>query len=201
MKLSSKPALVIVDMQNGFIHEEGFMNKIGYDISGSVATVEPIKKVLTAARKYQIPVVFTRLTVKPDYSDAGLLAIRSPKIVEAKGMIEQTWDNAIIDELKPKEGEIIVDKTRYSAFFKTDLLEQLTRLGVDQIILTGVTTNVCVEGTGRDAYANDIQVIILSDGTGAVTKELHESALASMKYGMGPVVTTAEVVQALESRG
>lgn len=197
-QLSHKSALVIVDMQNGFVHDQGFMKKIGFDITLSQAAINPIKDVLDAARKANIPIIFTRMTLKQDYSDAGLLAFRSPAIVQAQGMIENSWDNAIINELQPQDGELVVDKTRYSAFFKTRLLEELVRREIDQIILTGVTTNVCVEGTGRDAYANDIKVIILSDGTGAVTRELHESSLASMKYGMGHVVPTAEVIEALQ---
>jgi ureidoacrylate peracid hydrolase len=197
MQLASHPALVVVDMQNGFVSEGGFMQKIGLDTSSAVAAVPQIKRLLDAARAAGIPVVFSRYSLNADYSDAGLMLELYPSIEGTGGMVRDTWDAAIVDELTPAEGEIVVDKTRYSAFFGTNLKEQLDELGVDQLIITGVTTNVCVEGTGRDAFAHDFKVIMVSDATGAATVELHEGTLASVAYGMGTVATVAEVEQAL----
>ena len=200
MQLTASPALIVIDMQNGFVDENGFIARIGLDRSAGVAAIEPAKRLLEAARAASIPVVFTRYSLNPDYSDAGLLLELYPGIREAGGMVRGTRGADVIDDLAPREGELTIDKTRYSAFFRTDLEAHLRDLGVDQLIICGVTTNVCVEATGRDAFARDIRVIVVSDATGAHSPELHEAALASIAYGMGEVATVAEVRAALERR-
>lgn len=195
--LGRNPALIVIDMQNGFVDPEGFMNKIGLDYMSSAAAIEPISRLLAAAREAGIPIFFTRYSLNEDYSDAGLLLEVFPQIREAGGMIRNTWDADVCDALAPRQGETVIDKTRYSAFYDTDLEERLLRLGVDTLIVCGVTTNVCVESTVRDAFFRDIRVVVPSDGTAAVTPELHEGALDDFRYGFGQVVTVDELVQDL----
>lgn len=195
--LGHRPALIVIDMQNGFCCADGFMNKIGLDYTTSEAAVEPISRLVVAARSAAIPIFFTRYTLNEDYSDAGLILELFPAIKDARGMIRATWDADIVDELKPQPGERVVDKTRYSAFYDTDLEQQLRDLGVDTLIVCGVTTNICVESTVRDAFFRDIRVIVPSDGTAAVTSELHEGALRDVEYGFGRVSTVAEITEAL----
>lgn len=195
--LGRNPALIVIDMQNGFVDPEGFMNKIGLDYMSSAAAIEPISRLLAAAREAGIPILFTRYSLNEDYSDAGLLLEVFPQIREARGMIRSTWDADVCDALAPRQGETVIDKTRYSAFYDTDLEERLLRLGIDTLIVCGVTTNVCVESTVRDAFFRDIRVVVPSDGTAAVTPELHEGALDDFRYGFGQVVTVDELVQDL----
>jgi ureidoacrylate peracid hydrolase len=197
MRLAANPALIVVDMQNGCIDDRGFYAKVGLDRSAGIAAIEPIRRLLEAARGAPIPVIFTRYCLAADHSDAGLLVELFPAIRGSGGMVRGTWDAEIVDALRPREGELVIDKTRYSAFFGTDLEERLRALGVDQLIVCGVTTNVCVEATGRDAFARDIRVIVVSDATGATSAEMHEAALVSVAYGMGDVATVAEVEAAL----
>jgi ureidoacrylate peracid hydrolase len=198
--LPAHPALLVIDMQNGFIEPEGFFARTGLDPSAGVAAIAPIQRLLAAARAAGLPVVFTRYTLNADYSDAGQLVELVPAIRGSGGMVRDTWDAALISALEVAPGELVLDKTRYSAFFGTDLKDWLDERGVDGVILCGVTTNVCVEGTGRDAFAHDYAVSLVSDATGAATTELHEAALLSARYGMGQVVTTDQVVTALEAR-
>jgi ureidoacrylate peracid hydrolase len=195
--LGQKPALIVIDMQNGFCHPDGFMNKIGLDYTTSEAAIEPIGRLLAAARTAETPIFFTRYSLNRDYSDAGLLLELFPAVKDAGGMIRETWDADIVDELKPQPGESVIDKTRYSAFYDTDLERQLRDLGVDTVIVCGVTTNICVESTVRDAFFRDIRVIVPSDGTAAVTPELHEGALRDFEYGFGRVATVAEIADSL----
>jgi ureidoacrylate peracid hydrolase len=195
--LGHRPALIVIDMQNGFCSADGFMNKIGLDYTTSEAAVEPISRLVGAARTARIPIFFTRYTLNEDYSDAGLILELFPAIKDARGMIRDTWDADIVDELKPHAGERVVDKTRYSAFYDTDLEQQLRDLGVDTLIVCGVTTNICVESTVRDAFFRDIRVVVPSDGTAAVTPELHEGALRDFEYGFGRVSTVVEITDAL----
>jgi ureidoacrylate peracid hydrolase len=199
MELRAKTALIIIDMQNGFCHEDGFMNKIGLDWTTSRDAIGPVKQLADAARAADLPVFYTRYTLNPDYSDAGLITEIFPEIMEANGMVRDTWDAEIVDELAPKPGDRVVDKTRYSAFYDTDLEQQLRDLKTEALIVCGVTTNVCVESTVRDAFFRDIRVIVPSDATAAVTPELHEGALEDFRYSFGPVVTVAELEEAMQT--
>lgn len=198
IELGHKPALIVIDMQNGFCHPDGFMNKIGLDYTTSETAVEPIGRLVAAARAAGIPIFFTRYSLNEDYSDAGLLLELFPAIKDAGGMIRESWDADVVDELKPQPGERVLDKTRYSAFYDTDLEEQLRELDVDTLIVCGVTTNICVESTVRDAFFRDIRVVVPSDGTAAVTPDLHEGALRDFEYGFGRVSTVAEIAEALD---
>ncbi len=199
MELRAKTALIIIDMQNGFCHEDGFMNKIGLDWTTSRDAIGPVKQLAAAARAADLPVFYTRYTLNPDYSDAGLITEIFPEIIEAKGMVRDTWDAEIVDDLAPQPGDRVVDKTRYSAFYDTDLEQQLRDLKTEALIVCGVTTNVCVESTVRDAFFRDIRVIVPSDATAAVTPELHEGALEDFRYSFGPVVTVAELEEAMQA--
>jgi ureidoacrylate peracid hydrolase len=199
MQLSNNSALIIVDMQNGFCHEDGFMNKIGLDWTTSRDAVEPVDRLAKAARAAGMPVFYTRYSLNADYSDAGLLPEVYPQIVEVGGMIRDTWDGAIVDELAPQPGDRVIDKTRYSAFYDTTLEEQLRELGIDTVIVCGVTTNVCVESTVRDAFFRDFRIVVPSDATAAVSPDLHEGSLNDFRYAFGPVVTTAELEEAIRA--
>ena len=140
-----KAALIVVDMQNGFLREDGFFAKGGLDWRRCAATIEPNRRALAAARAAGLPVVFTRYTLKADYSDAGLLAQWRPRLKSVGAMVRGTRDWEICEELQPLPGELIVDKTRYSAFHETGLAETLRARGVSLVVVTGVTTNMCVE--------------------------------------------------------
>ena len=114
------------------------------------------------------------------------------------GLVRDSWDAAVVEELQPTSDEVVLDKTRYSAFYDTDLEERLSAEGVDSLIVCGVTTNICVESTVRDAFFRDIRPIVPEDATAAVTPELHEGALEDFRYGFGQVVSVADLEAALE---
>lgn len=201
MNLGKRPALIVIDMQNGFCRPEGFMAKIGLAYEPSAEVIGPISRLLGAARRAGIPVFFTRYSLNADYSDAGLLLEVFPQIEGTGGMVRETWDADVVEELEPREGEVVLDKTRYSAFYGTDLEERLQGLGVDQLIVCGVTTNVCVESTVRDAFFRDIRIVVPEDATAAVTPELHHGALEDFRYSFGQVVPVAEIEAALDGAG
>jgi len=199
MQLSPHTALIIIDMQNGFCHEDGFMNKIGLDWTTSRDAIEPVGRLAAAARAASLPVFYTRYALNPDYSDAGLLPEIHPQIVAARGMVRDSWDADIVEDLAPHESDHVLDKTRYSAFYATPLEEQLRELGIDTVIVCGVTTNVCVESTVRDAFFRDFRIVVPSDATAAVSSELHEGALNDFRYAFGAVVGTAELEEAIRA--
>ena len=198
MNLGARPALIVIDMQNGFCNAKGFMAQIGLAYEPSAEVIGPISRLLASARNAEIPIYFTRYSLNEDYSDGGLLLEVFPAIDGTGGLVRGSWDADVVEELEPAEGEVVLDKTRYSAFYGTDLEEQLRAQGADSLIVCGVTTNICVESTVRDAFFRDIRPIVPEDGTAAVTPELHEGALDDFRYGFGQVVSIAEIETALE---
>lgn len=197
LSLGRTPALLIVDMQNSFCHAEGHRGALGMDHSAEAAVIAPVARLLGAARAAAIPVFFSVYALKADYSDAGLLTHRWPGIKETGSLIAGTWSAEIVPELRPRPEETVIVKTRHSAFFGTDLGAALKHRGADTLIVCGVTTNVCVEGTARDAFALDLHVVVPGDGTAAPTREMHERGLANIAFALGVVTTVEDVVAAL----
>jgi ureidoacrylate peracid hydrolase len=194
-------ALVIVDMQNGFLRPDGFFAKGGLDWRRCAATIEPNRRVLAAARAAGVPVYFTRYTLHADYSDAGLLGVWRPRLKTVGAMVRDTRDWQICDELAPAPGEAIIDKTRYSAFHGTDLAARLRARGVTLVVVTGVTTNMCVESTVRDAFTLDFKVTVLEDCVGAPDELMQQGPLQSFRYGFGDVIPSDRCLEALAKAG
>ena len=200
MNLDGRPALVVIDMQNGFCKPNGFMDKLGLDYTASAAVIQPVARLVRIARDAGLPIVFTRYWLKPDYSDAGLLTELLPTAKEHGGMVRETWDGDLVEELVPELADQVLDKTRHSAFYETDFDERLKRLGIDTLVICGVTTNVCVEATARDGFARDYRVVLVSDASAAVTPEMHTGTLTTIEYCMGHIATVDEVEAALAGR-
>lgn len=199
--LKSHPALLIIDMQNGFCHPDGCFGKLGMPVSNHLAIVPAINKLRAASHAAKMPVIFTRLCYNEDYSDAGVQMEEQPQIKELRGFVRGTWDADVLDELAPDttRGEVVIDKTRNSAFFKTDLGDVLRSRGVNQLLCTGVASNVCVESTVRDGVAMDYYCKTLSDATATLTMEDHNACMRNMVW-FGGVVSADEVLRALEQR-
>lgn len=193
-----RPALIVIDMQNSFVHPEGAIARMGIDMSAPRAAIPTVKRLVDAAHEVGVPVIFTRLQFKPDYSDAGLLTSLYTAMPDYQAMIEGTWDAAIHDDLTPAENDYILDKTRYSAFIKTNLEDILQKEGADGVIMTGVTTNVCVESTARDAFQREYHVVLVSDAVAGNDPVTHNGTLESIKYCIGTVASADEVIDALK---
>lgn len=199
--LKSHPALLIIDMQNGFCHPEGCFAKLGMPVSDHLAIVPNINKLRAACHAAGVPVVFTRLCYNDDYSDAGVQLEELPKIRELRGLVRGTWDADVLDELTPDtaRGEVVVDKTRNSAFFGTGLEDVLRVRGVNQLLCAGVASNVCVDSTVRDGAARDYYCKMLSDATATMAMEDHDACMKNMVW-FGGVASADDVLQALKQR-
>jgi ureidoacrylate peracid hydrolase len=198
--LGDHPALIVIDMQNSFLREEGSMNHLGLSPSAVIHTVEPVLELIKGAREAGIPVIYTREGLAEDYSDGGQFIKFFPATKDVNGLIRGTWDWELADEIQPIDGEYTVDKTRYSAFYKTDLEEILRKEGVDSVILCGITTECCVESAARDAFFRDFGVVVVADAVAAYSAERHESTLTTIRFCFGQTPSVSEVMEALAAR-
>ena len=186
-----KTAFLIIDMQKDFC-----LPGAPFEVYGAMKVSEKIREALEACRTHGLPVVHVFRYYRADGSDVELT--RYDGFVKAgTSLVRGTESADILDNLKPVDGEYLVIKQRWSAFFLTELDLLLRRLGVDQIVVTGVQTPNCIRGTVWDANSLDYEVIVLTDGTGAKTDAVHEANLLDMKNIGIQLMTTKEFVSSL----
>ena len=194
---AKKIALIVVDMQNGFLDDKGFMNKMGLPITNLKPMLQPVKRLIDGCRNSGVPIIFTRYILRPDYVNAGTFGRLYAGAQEAQALAAGTWDVELHPDLEPQPADYIVDKPRYSAFVNTDLEILLKGLHADTVVLCGVTTEICVESTARDAFARDYWVVMVKDAMAAVDMARHDATLLNFEYGFGPSATVDEVIDAL----
>jgi ureidoacrylate peracid hydrolase len=204
-----RTAVVVVDMQNAFISKGGMFDLRGIDISGSQKIIEPIKRIRSAARGRGVRVVYIMTVYSPDLRQGGgpdspnwykgtLTTYREHPEWGDKLLTRGTWGADIVDDLKPQEGDIVVEKLRYSAFFGTNLDAILKTYSIKYLVFVGVATNVCVEATIRDAYYRDYFSILVSDATANTGPELiQESSIFNVKRYYGWVTSTENILKAM----
>ena len=217
---TTRTALIVVDMQNDFGAKGGMFDLAGIDISMIQAAVEPTAKVLASARKAGIKIVYMKMALRPDLSDAGgsdspmLIkglpfrigeAIRAPDGSDSRILIRDTWNTDILGELKPQAGDVVIYKNRYSGFYQTDLEAVLRRWSAKYLIVTGCTTSICVESTIRDAMFRDYSCVLLADCTAEpvghdLPRSNHEASLLVIQALFGWISNSEEFTKALEHR-
>jgi ureidoacrylate peracid hydrolase len=197
-------------MQNAFASRGGLLDIAGVDISGAPAVVQSIGAVLKAVRAAGLPVVYLQMGFKPDLSNSGgpespnwhkELALRMMNCrpeLRGKLLIEGTWDFAIVDELAPRAGDLVIVKTRYSGFARTPLDDELRARGVRYLLFCGIATNVCVESTLRDAFFLDYWPILICDAAMAAGTAAHEASLFNVESFFGWTVEAREVRERLD---
>lgn len=208
---SSDTALLIIDMQRDFCDPGGYVSSMGYDLAPMRRIVPRIAAVRAAVSTFGGTVIYTREGHREDLSDlSDFKAWRSRRAgigIGTQGPLgrllvrgEAGWD--IIPELEPAPGEIVVDKAGYSAFHGTDLGSILAFRGIRRLILTGVTTDVCVHSTLRDAVERAFECLLVSDACASTISLHHEGAVGTIATEggiFGAVTDTASVVRSLAS--
>ncbi len=203
-------ALLCIDFQRDFVEPGGFGESLGNDVSLLRSTIEPTRRVLDAARRHGWVVVHTREGHRPDLSDLFPAKRDRGKPTLRIGddgpmgrlLVRGSEGHDIVPELAPAPGEVVLDKPGKGSFYATDLETILRARGITHLVVTGVTTEVCVQSTVREANDRGFECLVLSDCTGSYFPEFYESALAMFKAQggiVGWVGTSADLLTALDT--
>lgn len=176
-----RAALLAIDLQNYF-------KRIARPVLGNIL------KVISSCRKANLPVIFTQHGHAESASDGGTLGDWWGELI-----IAGTEDWKFLPEIAIDEKDMILPKKRYSAFFETDLDENLRSRGIKDLIISGVMTNLCCETTARDAFMRDYRVFMLIDGTATRMNELHLATLKNLGFGFAYLLTCEELIRRLKS--
>jgi nicotinamidase-related amidase len=188
-KIKGNPCLIIIDMQKDFIEPKGFGESLGNDVSLLEPCIQPIKSLLTFFRKHNFLVVHTKETHNPNLTDCfdakrfrgedqnpGQLKIGDTGPM-GRILIDGEIGNDFIDDLKPKNNEMIIKKQGKGAFYNTNLDEYLQKNNINQLIFTGVTTEVCVQTSIREANDRGYECLIIEDATESYFPEFKQSTI------------------------
>jgi ureidoacrylate peracid hydrolase len=216
----ARTAVIVIDMTNDFGSKGGGFDRAGIDIAPIQRVVIPTARVLAAARRTGIKVIYLSMAYRPDLSDVGPpespnwrvhmkfmhvgSKVRAPDGTETRILIRDTWGTRVVSELQPEPGEPVIYKTRYSGFYETELDHELQALGARYLVLTGCTTSVCVESTLRDAMFRNYSPVLLADCSAEpigykLPRSNHEASLLVIETLLGWVSGSERFITALEA--
>jgi ureidoacrylate peracid hydrolase len=201
----SESALIVVDMQNAYASKGGYLDLAGFDVSGADSAITQINKSIAAARRAGMQIVFFQNGWDPAYTEAGgpgspnfhksnaLKTMRRRPELNGTLLARGGWDYELVDALKPEPQDIIIHKTRYSAFFNTNLDSMLRARGIRTLVFTGIATNVCVESTLRDGFFLEYFGVVLADATHHAGPDfIQKASLYNIETFFGWVSTVAD---------
>jgi len=193
-------ALVIIDMQNDFIDDEGLIAREGRDVSQAQEMAKHLPELIKAARAAGVFVIFVRnvYTSEQNFylSDVWLEQAarkRNGGYTRIPVCAAGSWGGDFYGEVKPEPHDPIVTKHRYSAFYNTDLDTILRANGIRTVVFTGVVTNVCVETSAREAFVRDYYVVVANDGTAAYSQADHDMTLKNIDRFFGETASSDEI--------
>jgi len=184
-----KSALLVVDMQKFFLNPES-----PSFTCGGPAILPNIKMLINLFRDAGRPVIYTKHVHHPEGIDAGIMKWWW------EGMcIEGSPESEIHGDIEPESGEKVILKHRYSAFYNTDLETILRCMNVEDLVITGIMTNMCCESTARDAYYRDYRVFFPADSTGSINEEMHLASLLNLAFGFALITASGDIINRFQS--
>jgi len=192
-------ALLVVDVQNDFVATGGFFHQVGADVKKIQQSIPPLSNLIDRARDAGVLVVFIQAIYDPQYVSPPMRErdIRVGRMMSR--CLTGSWGAELV--IAPRPGEPVVIKHRYSAFAHTELDELLRRRGIRSLLLTGVSTDTCVESTGRDGYFIDYYVTMVKDCCAGASDRDHSVAVERFERDYGPAVNSTDVIDAWERSG
>lgn len=191
-------AVLVMDLENDLIHEEGAFKDFGFaqmvkdnDVLGKTNSL------LAAARQAQVKVIYVSVKFRSGHPEVSRNTGLFQAVVEANALVEGTWGAEIHEAVKPREGEPVVTKRAVSAFAASDLEKILQASGINTLVLSGVATNFVVEGTAREAADRGYNVVVVGDCCASMSQEAHDSALTTALPFLATLTTSDEVAAAL----
>jgi ureidoacrylate peracid hydrolase len=194
------PALLIIDMQNGFVSKGGSYDLMGLNVSKYREVVPTLKLLLEFCRKIKIPIFYSQAVREESGIDLLtrshriLPKSREERIKRRPICIRGSWDAEIVDELKPRLDDHVVIKRRDSVFQDTEVEVWLRSLGIDSIIFSGIDTSICVESSLRDAFNHGYDIVLISDATASNNLDHYNSSLDNIRNYYGLVMRLDELI-------
>lgn len=201
----AETAVVVIDMQNAYASPGGYVDLAGFDISGAAGTIGLIARVLAVARGAGVQIVYLQNGWDAEYREAGgpgspnwhksnaLKTMRALPELSGQLLARGGWDYALVDGLQPEPGDIVLGKTRYSAFFNSQLDSVLRARGIRTIVFVGIATNVCVESTLRDGFHLEYFGVMLEDATHHLgPPAMQDATVYNVEKFFGWICTTAD---------
>jgi ureidoacrylate peracid hydrolase len=185
--------LVIVDVQNDFVGDGGWFDRSGQDLSLMRRAIDDLVDFIPVARSAGVRPIFVQAIYDEKWLSPPMLERHQLVGFDTRHCQSGTW-GAEFYKVAPEDGDDVIVKHRYSAFIGTGLDPLLRAQRVENLIFTGITSNVCVESTARDAYMHDYHVMVVSDLTATYAQEPHDATLQNIRRAFGRVVTSAEII-------
>ncbi len=188
--------LLVIDMQNSFLHPDGTMSKLGFDCSKLRDAIPGTEELINNARLKGIPIIFTQYVYQQDFKDGGWLVDEiSPELKKIELCVKGSWDADNYESVYPQNNEAVIEKNRPSAFISTQLESFLYSMSIENIFVCGVTANMCVETTVRDACQRDFRVFVAKDAIAEVDDDRMKVALMAMEYFFAKVNSVKEILE------
>jgi len=200
MVTSKSTALLIIDMQNDFVHHRGVFSQSGFEVGQYQAIIPVIHKLLENARRAGIPIMWVAMSHnEANNKDDAWIQRRQGK-GHPQSCSTGTWGADIIEQFEPMVEDTIVWKHRYSAFVETNMHQLLTEKGIETIVAVGINTNTCVESTLRDAHMLGYHVVLPKEATTCVFLDAYEPSLNNIERHFGVVCTSNALMKVWDSK-
>ncbi|MCM3635731.1 cysteine hydrolase [Paenibacillus camelliae] len=192
--MKKSTALLIIDMQNDFVHHRGVFSQSGFEVGQYQTIIPVIKKLIERARQANMPIIWVAMSHNEanNKNDAWIQRRQGKK--HPQSCSTGTWGADIIEQFEPMAEDTIVWKHRYSAFVETNMHQLLTEKGIESIVAVGINTNTCVESTLRDAHMLGYHVVLPKDATTCVYLDAYEPSLNNIERHFGLVCTSEELI-------